>query len=1040
MQTSSNTLNNSLSHQTESNTTFHYSSDFLEWLRTEEISLAVSTYQTNKLFLIGRDTTKHLFVSERSFERAMGLHVESENSFYLSTRFLLWRFENALAEGQIHKEADKVYIPRQAFTTGDLDAHDISKDKNGDIVFVNTRYNCIAKISEKYNFKPLWMPPFITKMVSEDRCHLNGMAMRDGQPRYVTMVSQTDRLDAWREFRHNGGIVMDMETSEVLVDGLSMPHSPRYYQDKLWVLNAGRGEFGYIENNTFVAITRLDGFLRGLAFYKNYALIGLSKPRHERTFAGLPLEEILNERQAEPRCGIWIIDINTGEVVHSLESEGEIVELYDVQVLPNTKRPFTLDLKSDDITRFIAIEGDDDTVDFKALASLAESKDKFQSPYSRPFLKDEKKETDFNLTQKQENPVPNHLDPNLSATSKEAIKYQIATNISVKQAIQQFNTITFPRLDQQAIVKKFNEPLLTILANNVKSYIGAVIIELHPNGVAQLLSWYVLPSFRDLGIGEQLIKYANKVLVQNQFKQLNVNYRSDWTNVAKIEYIFNKNNFSSSLVASSLYKAKLEEVAGASWIKPKYSNQDIHMFLWNTLTLAERQEILQKQEKTEWYPSNVSPFEHEDKIEHSLSFGLKYEGKVVGWLITYTTNKDILEFSKLFVDRSILENGIGNYSTFLSFISNVIVKSVQEGYKYGLFQVATGNSTMIKFVNRYLRQYLITETDYVTTMCQLSNHVFTNEIDNKLITNATTTSKIEYKVSKLDAKNAIHYFDQLTFPRLSDTVKIYQQLNEPLLVLIAQENNRQIGAIVVESNPNQTLKIVSWYVLPPFRGQGIGKKLLQSVEKIGRKNNFQSINLEYRSDWTNIPAFEHLLEANKWEKPRIKTYMCKASADTILTAPWLKNMELPTDITIEKWSSITEEEKKQIHLRRQNENWFPDSLSPFQYEDKIDYSTSMVCRYKEIIIGWLITHRIKSDTIEFTTAFIDYKSAGGGLRKQSLFLPVLINAIKKGLESGAKYGIWQMEPNNEMIKHFIEKFLQPYLISLIERKFSLKLL
>ncbi len=539
------TISNSLSHQTESNTTFHYSSDFLEWLRVENISLAVSTYQTNKLFLIGRDTTKHLSVSERSFERAMGLHVESENSFYLSTRFLLWRFENALADGQEHKEADKVYIPRQAFTTGDLDAHDISKDENGDIVFVNTRYNCIAKISEKYNFKPLWVPPFITKMVSEDRCHLNGMAMRDGKPRYVTMVSQTDRLDAWREHRHNGGVVMDMENSEVLAEGLSMPHSPRYYQDKLWVLNAGKGEFGYIDSqtNSFKAITQLDGFLRGLAFYKNYALIGLSKPRHERTFAGLPLEEILNSKQVEPKCGIFIVDINTGEIIHSLEAEGEIVELYDVQVLPNTKRPLALDLKTDDITRFIAIEGDDDTVDFKALASLDENKNSFQSTYSKQENKVEDK--DIPAMQKREE-APNHIDPNLSATSKEAIKYQVAGNISTAQVLQQFDTLTFPRVSQQVLARKFNEPLVMVVARNAQQYIGATLIELYPNGVAKLLSWYVLPPFRGMGIGKELLSQTEKALRQNKFMSINVSYRSDWKSADSFRTYFSKKKLGNS--------------------------------------------------------------------------------------------------------------------------------------------------------------------------------------------------------------------------------------------------------------------------------------------------------------------------------------------------------------------------------------------------------------------------------------------------------------------------------------------------------------
>lgn len=714
-----NTVSNTLSYQTESNTTFHYSSDFLEWLRTEKISLAVSTYQTNKLFLIGRDTTKHLFVSEKSFERAMGLHVESENCFYLSTRFLLWRFENTLAEGQKHKEADKVFIPRQAFTTGDLDAHDISKDDNGDIVFVNTRYNCIAKISEKYSFKPLWIPPFISKMVSEDRCHLNGMAMRDGKPRYVTMVSQTDRLDAWREHRHNGGVVMDMETSEVLAEGLSMPHSPRYYQDKLWVLNAGRGEFGYVEDNKFVVITQLDGFLRGLAFYKNYALIGLSKPRHERTFRGLPLEEILNERQTEAKCGIFIVDINTGELIHSLEAEGEIVELYDVQVLPNTKRPFTIDLKTDDIIRFIAIEGDDDTVDFKALASLSENKDKFPSPYSREEEKQSSSPQQHIDKPKQENSIPDTIDPNLSATSKEAIKYQIAT-ISVEQAINTINKLTFPTLSLQSTARKINAPLLVILAHNNQHQVGAIVIEaLQNNKVGKVLSWYVIPPFRGLGIGKQLLSWGEKALRKNKFDSILLEYRSDWKSINSFEHILESKKWTTPKANLYFHKFSFDsyqELANNDWNKSLKLPTDFEIVLWSDLKTKELEKIKQKKTTLDWYPNQVSPFNHQAQIDTTTSTALKYKSEVVGWMITHRTKKDTVEHTALFVDPKSNQNLSNTSSLALSLIMTSARLGNEQGVKYGIWQIEVGNRTMIKFINRFLKPYLLTFTENKFTL------------------------------------------------------------------------------------------------------------------------------------------------------------------------------------------------------------------------------------------------------------------------------------------------------------------------------------
>ncbi len=140
------------------------------------------------------------------------------------------------------------------------------------------------------------------------------------------------------------------------------------------------------------------------------------------------------------------------------------------------------------------------------------------------------------------------------------------------------------------------------------------------------------------------------------------------------------------------------------------------------------------------------------------------------------------------------------------------------------------------------------------------------------------------------------------------------------------------------------------------------------------------------------------------------------------------------------WKEITQQEKQEILQKKQKQNWYPDILSPFQHEAKMDLATSAGLRYKGKIVGWMITHRLKPDTVEFTAAFVDQGAAGGGLRKQSLFLPILVKAIHFFREDGAKYGIWQMQVGNPSIQKFVDKFLKPYLISFVESKVSYKVL
>jgi uncharacterized protein (TIGR03032 family) len=204
----------------------------------------------------------------------------------MSSLYQLWRFENVLPPGQWHDGYDRLYVPRLSYVTGDIDAHDIAVDARGRVIFVNTLFSCLATTSELHSFVPLWQPPFISKLAAEDRCHLNGVALDDGKPRYVTAVSQSDVADGWRDRRQDGGCVIDVQTNETIVSGLSMPHSPRIYRDQLWLLDSGSGFFGRVDlkQGRFEPLTFCPGYARGLAFVGDFAVVGISLARENRTF------------------------------------------------------------------------------------------------------------------------------------------------------------------------------------------------------------------------------------------------------------------------------------------------------------------------------------------------------------------------------------------------------------------------------------------------------------------------------------------------------------------------------------------------------------------------------------------------------------------------------------------------------------------------------------------------------------------------------------------------------------------------------------
>ena len=332
------------------------SRQFASWLHDENITLAFSTYQAGKLFLIGSNPEpekagKEIYVFNRTLNRCMGI-CRAEDVLYVSSLYQIHRFRLAGGGGDM-----PMYIPQLNYITGDLDVHDMGVEADGRLVFAATLFNCVATVDPDYSFRPVWKPPFISALAPEDRCHLNGLSLRDGKARYVTAVSETDVVDGWREHRAGGGIVIDMKSNDIIASGLYMPHSPRWHNDSLYLNEAGTGSFGRLDGGgKFEEIAFCPGFLRGMGIYKNWAIVGISRPRRERAFQGMPLDERLEQAKVQPRCALMVIDINTGAIVHTMNIEGIVEEIFDIVVLPNTPRAGAIGFQTDEIRRVLSID------------------------------------------------------------------------------------------------------------------------------------------------------------------------------------------------------------------------------------------------------------------------------------------------------------------------------------------------------------------------------------------------------------------------------------------------------------------------------------------------------------------------------------------------------------------------------------------------------------------------------------------------------------------------------------------------------------
>ncbi|MCU0702583.1 MAG: TIGR03032 family protein [Fimbriiglobus sp.] len=304
------------------------------------VSLLVTTYQAGKLVVLRAQGSK-LNTHFRDLPAPMGLAVNG-GRLAIGTKSAVWEFHNqpaAAAKINPPGSHDACYLPRAMHVTGDIRGHDIAW-AGDELWVVNTRFSCLCTLDRMHSFTPRWRPKFVSALAPEDRCHLNGLCVAGdpARPKYVTCLGATDTAGGWRENKRDGGLLLDVDTHEVLAARLSMPHSPRLYDGKLWVLESGVGGLGYLDpaRGQLVPVATLPGFTRGLDFVGPFAFVGLSQVRETAAFSGLPITELPVEKRA---CGVWVVDLRSGQVVGFVRFESGVQEIFAVHALIGVRHP-----------------------------------------------------------------------------------------------------------------------------------------------------------------------------------------------------------------------------------------------------------------------------------------------------------------------------------------------------------------------------------------------------------------------------------------------------------------------------------------------------------------------------------------------------------------------------------------------------------------------------------------------------------------------------------------------------------------------------
>lgn len=317
---------------------FSYSPSLPALLHEKRCTLAISTYQAGKLILVSSLTGQHIRMFGKNLPRPMGIGVDG-NKLAIASKYAVEVFANsrslALNFPENPKHFDSMYFPQVTYHTGFTDMHDLAWGDDG-LWAINTAFSCLVLMDEGFHFVPKWNPPFITELEPDDRCHLNGLAMLDGKPAFVSMLGESNTKEGWRGAHHEKGLIMDVRTNEKVLENLPMPHSPRVHNGCLYFLLSAIGKVMRYDLTTKTTHELCDtqSFIRGLDIYENLLFVGTSTIRQSsRSFADLPVSK------AQSLAGVLIIDLESGGIIANLSFSDRVHETFDVKIIPGIMRP-----------------------------------------------------------------------------------------------------------------------------------------------------------------------------------------------------------------------------------------------------------------------------------------------------------------------------------------------------------------------------------------------------------------------------------------------------------------------------------------------------------------------------------------------------------------------------------------------------------------------------------------------------------------------------------------------------------------------------
>lgn len=243
---------------------------------------------------------------------------------------------------------------------------------------------------------------------------------------------------------------------------------------------------------------------------------------------------------------------------------------------------------------------------------------------------------------------------------------------------------------------------------------------------------------------------------------------------------------------------------------------------------------------------------------------------------------------------------------------------------------------------------------------------------------------------------------------------------------------QMVGLAIAEIFDTPTEKIaemLSLFVLPDHRQQGIGSNLIKGTEKVCTAHQCQKLVVHYKATSLAQQALESIFQQRDWQLPTLELLLMAIDQDNIKTVPWIYKYPLPPEFTIFPWTELSDSDK--AHLRQAVE--YPQSLSPFDEDPRLEPMNSLGLRYQDQVIGWILTHRVKPDTLRYTTMYV-----APPFQRMARGISLFNESVRRQLNSDIPYATAAVAKDNKPMQRFVKRYVFPYAQSVSESRLSLK--